>query len=206
VDVDFPAVFRAAAGIDSIAQAAGRCNRNGMRDIGRVSVFSLPEDSGGGFFRQAVQSAEKLFDAFAGRLTEPDCVRAYFDDYFWKNSARMDADGIIADYCLPAQRGDIQFRDIARFQMIESATIPVIVAIDDEATRLLAALAQAEFKGGILRRLQKYSVQVYPYQLAEIKDWLENPIPGIWVLRSSELYSRITGLQCSPPQGEAFFG
>jgi len=206
VDVDFPAVFRAVAGIDSIAQAAGRCNRNGVRDMGRVSVFSLPEDSGGGFFRQAVQSAEKLFAAFAGRLTEPDCVRAYFADYFWKNTARMDADGIIEHYCLPAQRGDIQFRDMARFQMIESATIPVIIAVDDEAEGLLAALAQAEFKGGILRRLQKYSVQIYPYQLAEIKDWLESPMPEVWVLRSSELYSRTTGLKCSSPQGTAFFG
>ncbi len=207
VDVDFPSVFRAVAGIDSIAQAAGRCNRNG-RSItpGKVSVFDFREDGGCSFFRQAAQSAEKLFEPFAGRLTEPECVRAYFADFFWKNTQRMDKDGIINDYCLPAYRGDIQFRKIAEFRMIESATIPVIVALNYDAIALITALEHAEHKGGILRKLQKYSVQVYPYQLEEIRAWLENPCPGIWVLRSKELYSNDTGLKCKAPQGEAFFG
>jgi len=49
-------------------------------------------------------------------------------------------------------------------------------------------------------------VQIYPYQFDEIKNWLEEPVPGIWVLRSSELYLGDTGLKCKPPQGNAFFG
>lgn len=207
VDVDFPAVFRAVAGIDSIAQAAGRCNRNGLSATPcKVSVFDLPEDSGCSFFRQAAQSTEKLLESFAGRLTEPECVRAYFADFFWKNAQRMDKDGIIENYCLPAYRGEIQFRDIANFRMIESATIPIIVALYEEAISLVNDLEHAEHKGGILRRLQKFSVQVYPYQLEGMRDWLETPLPGIWVLRSKELYSDETGLKCNPPQGEAFFG
>ncbi len=207
VDVDFPAVYRAVAGIDSIAQAAGRCNRNGLSVTPcMVSVFAFPEDGGCSFFRQAAQSAEKLFDQFAGKLTEPECVRAYFADFFWKNEQRMDSDGIIAEYCLPACRGDIQFRKIAAFRMIESATIPIIIALDEVSLSLVNALEYAEHKGGIFRKLQKYSVQVYPYQLAEIREWLETPLPGVWVLRSEELYSPDTGLKCKAPQGEAFFG
>lgn len=207
VDVDFPAVFRATAGIDSIAQAAGRCNRNGLsKTLGVVSIFSFPEDGGCSFFRQAAQSAEKLFARYSGRLTEPECVRAYFDDFFWKNQSRMDMDGIITDYCLPARMGDIQFRDIAGFQMIESATIPVIIALNDESRALVERLPFVEHKGAILRKLQKYSVQIYPYQLAEIRAWLENPLPGVWMLRSEVLYSSVTGLKCTPPRGNAFFG
>jgi len=206
VDVDFPEVFRAVAGIDSIAQAAGRCNRNGYSEKPcPVSVFDFPEDGCCSFFRQAAQSAEKLFTPFSGRLTEPECVRAYFADYFWRNAQRMDSDRIIEDYCRPAQSGNIQFKDIARFRMINSATIPIIIALDEESLALVSALEYAEHKGGILRNLQKYSVQIYPYQLAEIREWLENPLPEIRVLRSSELYSPVTGLKCSPPQGQGFF-
>ncbi len=206
VDVDFPAVFRAVAGIDSIAQAAGRCNRNGLhKSPCQVSVFAFPENRDCSFFKQAAQTAEKLFDRFPGRLTEPECVRDYFEEYFWRNEQRMDMDGIIA-YCRKAARGEIQFKDLARFQMIQSATVPIIIAIDDEAARLVNALEHAEHKGGILQKLQQYTVQVYPYQLTEIENWLENLPPGVWVLRSAELYSDSTGLKCTPPQGDAFFG
>ncbi len=207
VDVDFPCVFRAVAGIDSIAQAAGRCNRNGLSKTPcEVYVFKLPEESACSFFRHAAESAAKLFEPFTGRLTSPECVREYFSDFFWKNEGRMDADGIIENMCRSAQSGEIQFKDIARFQMIVSATIPIIVALQEDALELVRALEFTEHKGGILRKLQKFTVQIYPYQFEEIKDWLEDPVPGIWVLRSEELYSKATGLKCKPPEGYAFFG
>lgn len=207
VDVDFPCVYRAVAGIDSIAQAAGRCNRNGLNKIPcKVYVFEALKDNDCSFFRQAAQSATKLFESFAGKLTDPECVREYFADFFWKNEQRMDEDGIIENFCRPAQTGDIQFRDIAEFQMIKSATMPVVVALEENALALVRSLEFAEHKGGILRKLQQFSVQIYPYQLAEIKDWLESPMPGVWVLRSQELYSEATGLRCKPPEGNAFFG
>jgi CRISPR-associated endonuclease/helicase Cas3 len=207
VDVDFPSVFRAVAGIDSIAQAAGRCNRNGRsRTPCQVSVFAFPEDDGGSYIRLAAQSAQKLFKPFSGRMTSPECVHAYFDDYFWKNEQRMDSDGIIGEKCLTAATGEIQFREIAEFQMIATATEPVIIALEEKAVQLVADLEFAEYKNTILRKLQQYAVQIYPYQLREIKDWLENPFPGVWVLSSPELYSETTGLRCEPPRGEAFFG
>jgi len=206
VDVDFPCVFRAVSGIDSIAQAAGRCNRNGLSEIPcKVFVFEFPEDSACSFFRQAAQSAAKLFERFSGRLTAPECVREYFADFFWKNEQRMDADGIV-ELCGSAQSGNIQFRDIAEFKMIKSATIPIVVALDELAVELVRSLEFAKHKGRILRKLQQYTVQIYPYQFEEIRSWLENPEPGVWVLRSEELYSEKTGLQCKPPEGRAFFG
>lgn len=206
VDVDFPCVYRAVTGIDSIAQAAGRCNRNGRSKVPcKMYIFEFPEDGECSFFRQAAQSAAKLFDEFAGELTSPACVAKYFADFFWKNEQRMDEDGIIEE-CLTAQSGNIQFRDIAKFRMIQSATIPVIIAIEEKSQKLVQALEFAEHKGNILRRLQQFTVQIYPYQFEEIMDWLEEPVPGIWVLRSSELYSKSTGLKCRPPQGDAFFG
>lgn len=206
VDVDFPAVFRAVAGIDSIAQAAGRCNRNGLSNVyGQVIVFSLPEESCCSFFELASQSAKKLFERFTGRLTDPECVREYFEDYFWKNSQRMDFDQVLED-CQLASNGDIQFKDIARFELIQTATIPIVIALEEEARQLVEELNYIENKRYLFRKLQRYTVQIYPYQLEEIRGWLENPTPELWVLRTEELYDQATGLQCSAPWGEGFFG
>lgn len=206
VDIDFPCVFRAVSGIDCIAQAAGRCNRNGLSNIPcKVFVYEFPEDSSCSFFRQAAQSAAKLFDRFSGKLTTPECVREYFADFFWKNEQRMDADGIV-EMCGFAQSGNIQFRDIAEFRMIKSATIPIIVALEDSAIKLVRSLEFAVHKGGILRKLQQYTVQIYPYQFDEIREWIESPEPGVMILHSDKLYSESTGLKCKPPEGNAFFG
>ena len=118
----------------------------------------------------------------------------------------MDLDRILENYCIPAYMGDIQFREISQFKMIETASNPVIIALEEGSRMLVDSIAHAEFKGGVLRKLQQYSVQIYPYQLSEISDWLENPLPGIWVLRTEEMYSDKTGLKCKAPQGAAFFG
>ena len=206
VDVDFPCVYRAVAGIDSIAQAAGRCNRNGRHSASRpVYVFEFPEDCSCAFFRQAAQSAAKLFNPYSGKLTTPECVREYFSDYFWKNEQRMD-DTDTVKRCNKAATLNIQFKDIAEFQMIKTATLPVVIALEDQSVELVRSLEYAEHAGGILRRLQKYTVQIYSYQFDEIRDWLETPLPGVFVLNSGEIYSEQTGLNCKPPEGEAFFG
>jgi CRISPR-associated endonuclease/helicase Cas3 len=204
VDVDFPCVFRAVAGIDSIAQAAGRCNRNGLHDKAcQVFVFSFADVPISPFIKQAAQSAEKLFDLFKGKLTSPECVREYFDDYFWKNQQRMDSEGII-ELCSKSQKGDIQFKDIANFEMIKSVTVPVIVALDNNSIALVESLKYAKYKGRILRKLQQYTVQIHSNQLKEIKESLEVMEPGILVLFFKSLYSENTGLKCSTPRGEAF--
>ena len=205
VDVDFPCVFRQSAGIDSIAQAAGRCNRNGRDAVpSKVFIFDIEGQVPVSFMRLAVQSASKLFERYSGNLTDPECVRQYFQDYFWKNQSRLDADGIL-DLCRQSQALEIQFREISLFRMIHTATVPIIVALEDKCIELVEQLRFVEHAGGILRKLQGYTVQIYQYQLDEIEGWLETPVPEIRILRSDEIYSDHTGLKCSSPEGEAFF-
>ncbi|MDY6825229.1 MAG: CRISPR-associated helicase Cas3' [Thermodesulfobacteriota bacterium] len=205
VDVDFPVVFRATAGMDSIAQAAGRCNREGRNDKGQVHLFKFKEETPHPHFRQTAQCAELLFDKFSGQLLEPGCIHEYFLHYYWLNTHRMDEDNIV-ETCNSGQQGNIQFKDIARFQMIKTATCPIIIALEDEAISLVDQLNFMEYSAPVLRGLQQYTVQVYPYQLADLDGWLEQPKPGIFVLQSPELYSDQTGLICKPPEGAAFFG
>jgi len=221
VDVDFPCVYREISGIDSIAQAAGRCNRNGKsKGAQPVSIFQLPKSRSISYLKMAIESAKKLFDRFRDRLTSPGCVEEYFKDYFWKKGQQMDSGRILAK-CLKSKKGNVQFKEIANFQMIKSEmieskmkeskltgsiTVPVIIALDEESLMLVESLENsAQGEREIFRKLQRFTVQIYSWEREEIREWLEeSPIKGIYILKNSELYSEKTGLQCRSPQGEAF--
>ena len=80
VDVDFPVVYRALAGLDSIAQAAGRCNREGRLQRGRMVVFVPPRQAPMGHLRQAEQATVSLLANSEGSdLLAPDGFRRFFE-------------------------------------------------------------------------------------------------------------------------------
>lgn len=88
VDVDFGAVIRYTAGLDSIAQAAGRCNRNGRRETGRVHVVNPAVESvdmlkdiqcGKNVTERLLDDAEAGLEDFGGNLLGPKAMGRYFD-------------------------------------------------------------------------------------------------------------------------------
>ncbi len=99
VDVDFGSVIRFTAGLDSIAQAAGRCNRNGRPGLGRVHVVN-PSDENIEMLkdiRSGVDITRRLLDEaiagewkFDGNLLGPDAMARYFDYYFFTRRGEMD--------------------------------------------------------------------------------------------------------------------
>ena len=168
VDVDFPQVWRALAGIDSIAQAAGRCNREGELDgSGEVFVFR-PE--GREPPRDQAKFAEEAGHVLA-RFDDPlslEAVNTYFREVDWSFDHGLDAteiDGTTGILSVIARAGtglDYPFADIAmKFQVIDEGGQPVIVSggawgiAPDE-------LEQLRFRpaGAIARALQPYQVQV----------------------------------------------
>ena len=106
VDVDFGAVIRFVAGLDSIAQAAGRCNRNGRRALGRVHVVNpsveridgLPDIRyGRDVALRVLGEFENDSAAFNGDLLGPKAMTRYFDYYFSQRASEM---------TYPVQAGD----------------------------------------------------------------------------------------------------
>ncbi len=99
VDVDFGAVIRFTAGLDSIAQAAGRCNRNGARDIGHVHVVN-PQDESLGMLpdiRIGREKAERVLDdyeeapdRFGNNRIGPEAMAWYYLNYFFARANDMD--------------------------------------------------------------------------------------------------------------------
>jgi CRISPR-associated endonuclease/helicase Cas3 len=99
VDVDFGAVIRYTAGLDSIAQAAGRCNRNGERETGRVHVVNPAVENvdrlqdiqcGKGITERLLDDVEAGIEDFGGNLLAPQAMARYFDYYFFARRQEMD--------------------------------------------------------------------------------------------------------------------
>lgn len=165
VDVDFPAVLRAEAGLDSIAQAAGRCNREGKRSLAEseVLVFSTanPDWAPPDELKQFAQAAREVMRQHPDDCLSMAAIERYFRLLYWqKGPEELDAANLLG--LIEKGRLDgLPYETLAsKFRMIDSLQLPVIVPFDDEA---LAALRDLEFADGcaaIARRLQPYLVQL----------------------------------------------
>ena len=168
VDVDFPVVFRAMAGLDSIAQSAGRCNREGRLDgLGQVEVFMPEQSAPPGFLRQGEQTTLALLKA--GLLSDPlspATIQRYFSELNRKGG--RDKHGICG--LLKAEQTtdpaiDISFREAAkRFQLIDDNGIGVIVpycpdSSDESPIYLWLDILDSDRSAKwVYRKLQRFSV------------------------------------------------
>lgn len=168
VDVDFPVVYRAMAGLDSIAQSAGRCNREGRLDgSGRVEVFFPEQSAPPGFLRQGEQTTLALLRA--GLLSDPlspECIQRYFSELNRKGD--RDKHGICE--LLKAEQTndqaiDISFREAAKkFQLIDDNGIGVVVpycpdGVDGSPVYAwLEVLESDNSEKWVYRKLQRFSV------------------------------------------------
>ncbi|MCQ4085964.1 CRISPR-associated helicase Cas3' [Saccharibacillus sp. JS10] len=179
VDIDFPTVYRELAGIDSIAQAAGRCNRNGrlMRDgeaiLGVVTVFETEKGLPDGWMSLSGSVARKLLVKFEERGQSPlsiEAVHEYFEDLFFysqhENHDPTDTKGILKMIEENAKEMQFPFKTVAKeFQLIDSQMQTVLIPyVDEEEGR--EALEKGEdpdapyYRGHAAQLLDKLKTEV----------------------------------------------
>lgn len=130
VDLDFPCVYRAIAGLDSIAQAAGRCNREGKLSFGEVVVFRAEEGAPNGSLKQGQDITEEMLKA--GLLDDP-LSPSVFAEYFRRFNGKGDVDKHDITRLLTAESSNenplaIKFRTAAeRFRLIDNQGVALIV-------------------------------------------------------------------------------
>ena len=210
VDVDFPLVMRAEAGLDSVAQAAGRCNREGKRPSENSFVWIFaPEDKWQAPPELATQAAVMRLtaDSFSDDLLSTQAVAAYFAELYQLKGNELDNKKILKMHNDRGQSLDFPFQTIAdKFRMIESHMQPLIIPFDGEAENLISSLHHADHIGGLLRKLQPYTVQIPEKALAALyKAGRIEPIneknfgKQFYTLIGLDLYDDVAGLSWDNP-------
>ena len=205
VDVDFPLVMRAEAGLDSVAQAAGRCNREGKRPSENSFVWIFtPEKQWKAPPELAAQAAVMRLtaDSFSDDLLSTQAVAAYFAELYQLKGSELDNKKILKMHNDTGQSLDFPFQTIAdKFRMIESHMQPLIIPFDVEAENLISSLRYADHIGGLLRKLQPYTVQIPEKALAALyKAGRIEPIneknfgKQFYTLIGLDLYDDVAGL------------
>ena len=205
VDVDFPLVMRAEAGLDSVAQAAGRCNREGKRPSENSFVWIFaPEEQWKAPPELATQAAVMRLtaDSFSDDLLSTQAVAAYFAELYQLKGSELDNKKILKMHNDTGQSLDFPFQTIAdKFRMIESHMQPLIIPFDVEAENLISSLHHADHIGGLLRKLQPYTVQIPEQVLAALyKAGRIEPIneknfgKQFYTLIGLDLYDEVAGL------------
>ncbi len=220
VDVDFPAVYRAEAGIDSIAQAAGRCNREGRRDPddSQVVVFAAEERwQAPPELRRYAAVGRGILRRYPQDPLSLEAIEAYFREVYWLKESghhsELDDHNILSQFRECADTLDFPFATVAdQFCMIENFMQPVIIpsqALDktDATTdEWIKGLSYAKSLGKIARQLQPYSVNVPPRERTKLivagaaRTIRERELGDQFVVLSNlNLYSAACGLDCDDP-------
>ena len=194
VDLDFPLVLRAIGPLDRIVQAAGRCNREGKPEKGRVVIFR-PESGGmpPGSYKTGANEAEILL---AGATPDDMHDPAFYERYFRKlhGAVSLDPEGI------QEMRKRLDYPDVAdRFRVIGDDTVSVIVCYNREGRegkveRLLDGLRSGNNPRLALRRLQPYLVGIYRNRLAGYlrEGLIEEVMPEVYIWRG--VYDPVKGI------------
>ena len=197
VDLDFPVVYRALSGLDSIAQAAGRCNREGKQDgLGHVVVFVPPKSAPPGLLRQAAQISVSLLSGNSSNVLGRDLAKQFFE-HLYVRAPSLDKHGIHELLTQDARDCQIQFRTVAeKFKLIDDSAYQTFLVRYGDNDMLLGKLEKEGPQQWLMRKLQRYSVNLPKYLFAQLEKQgdVRQIWPGIYAQVGNKLYDKSLGV------------
>ena len=198
VDIDFPYVYRSSAGLDSIAQSAGRCNREGKLDQGTVRVFQAPEYKIRGYLSRTAEVGSIIVEKFKDVLST-QAVKEYFNHlYFFEGKEQLDKKNIMDKFKLTSSGEEIfEFEKASKkFNFIEEPTTSIIILFDDKAQEILEKIKYTDYPKKYLKQLQPYTVNLRESDFKALQDkgFIENINNIVLVLNDMSRYDSTEGL------------
>lgn len=208
VDLDFETVYRQLAGVDSIIQAAGRCNREGKRspEDSKVFVFRFEGWETVPGQRQQIDVAKPMFDKYED-IASLECIEEYFEALYHLKGEGLDKKKIMEEF----KAGGYHFAKAAKaFKLIEGDTKTIYIPANEEAVSLLRRMKEEKCTRSEMRRAGQYCVQVYErefkklYGMGMVRAVSEN-IEDSYELTKKEQYTEELGLKLEVEEGVAQF-
>ncbi len=206
VDIDFPVVYRALAGLDSIAQAAGRCNREGKLDHGKVVVFVPPKDPPNGLLLKGANACKSVLYGNSADPLDRKLFTAYFTKLYYE--CDLDKKRIRQDLRMDGKNLEalaVNFRTAAEnFKLIEDGdqvSLVVRYMVPDKKGRTIEFWLNTLKKEGpqrwLMRKLQRYIVRIHHRYAEPMRSQgeIEELFPGLFVQTADGLYNPDFGLQ-----------
>jgi CRISPR-associated endonuclease/helicase Cas3 len=160
VDLDFPVVYRALAGADSIAQANGRCNREGQLDCGQMFLFDPAEgQTWVKDLRNGIQVLNGMEKAGLLDWDDPGIFKEYFTRAYKSSDGGVEIENL---------RKKLRFEDVEKyFQWIPDGQIPVLCPFG-EGAELIRTLEERPTRE-LMRKTQQFTVSIFRKQADELK-------------------------------------
>jgi len=195
VDLDFPVVYRALAGLDSIVQASGRCNREGMLEKGETFVFVPPSSIPAGHLRKSASITKELLSKKSGDYFAPAKFHEFFRRFYWLlGKEGLDKYNILS--LLTMRDFRCSFRSAAeKFHLIDDSLQRSVIVSYGEGRKIIQQLEKEGPDRFLLRKAQRYIVNLphrIHYQLLE-DGAIKEVHPGIYVQIEDSLYDENIG-------------
>ncbi len=204
IDIDFPVGYRALAGLDEIIQAAGRVNREMKRANGDLFVFEPKSEyvkRTPSFIAQTSAVARSVWRDFKEDPDSLEAIAAFYQMlYTLQDPDGFDANHILDYFSTYEEHPEFNFKTAAEhFHLIRQNTVSVLVPYDETAETLLRDLEYAVYPGGILRKLQRYVVNIYEHEFENIQSkggiiTINDTYQVLNQSRMNEFYNAETGL------------
>ena len=210
VDLDFQTVYRQLAGVDSMIQAAGRCNREGKRSVKEsvVSIFQFEERENVPGQRLQIDVAKMLL-AQGEDISSLQGIQKYFEALYHFRGESLDRKNILKLFKNPKPQFAYNFDGIAKeFKLIEEDTKTIFINCEPEADDILRQIKQQGYTKAVMRKAGQYCVQVYENEFDKLKGAgmlqpVSENIKDFYELISEEQYTEDMGLDLGVDSGMA---